>query len=274
LRRWREAMELDPQDGDGANAAGLYFQYRGEVRAADEFYRRAMAIQGAEGWTPFFNRIRLRSGWRGPEGALRLADRAAPSQVGLELARAGLLVALGRIPAARSILEVAARTVKETQSVASIRYVGVDFDLLAAVGLAAMAQQNAEAMRADADRELKRGNGAPSVRASFVSAEIFLGHTESALAALADWRRAAESWPSVPRRSVRFSIPACALYGKLGRAGDTVAIIRELWAHGIRPGFGLASDASFERVRDDPEFQILMKEEAAWWAAQPDPVDL
>ena len=71
-----------------------------------------------------------------------------------------------------------------------------------------------------------------------------------------------------------FNLPAMRLYARLGRADETIALMRELAANGdLKEGFVLRYSSDYALIRNDPRFQELMKQQEAWAKAQPDPVD-
>lgn len=65
-----------------------------------------------------------------------------------------------------------------------------------------------------------------------------------------------------------------SLYALLGKADDAIAFLREYAASGLQFPISLRHDLDFAPIRSDPRFQELMRQQAAWAKAQPDPVDL
>ena len=266
-RFYREALSLDPQNGDSINAIAIEYLVRGDFAEADRLLARAMAIQGPGFVFPFSNRIFLRSRWRGPEAALSFIQRAPAGQVGIAPWRAMKLAELGRLREARAEIEAVAALPKDLSS--------YDVIFLAeAVGLNDLARRWAEKFRADAEKEFVRGNRAPFVRLGAVNAEIILGHREKALALLDEWKREEQHGLSVSRRMFLFSFWAAPAYGRLGRADDAIAILREMETEGFNfNGYDLRYNLAYAPIRNDPRFQELMKQQEAWAKAQPDPVD-
>jgi tetratricopeptide (TPR) repeat protein len=277
FRRYREALQLDPQNGDYTNAfaVGLCLP-RGEYVEADQLFWRAMAIQGPGVATPFTNLIHLRSLWRGPEAALRLLDRMPATQAGLDDRRVSLLVSLGRLDEARAVADQLASMASPAGSVALLASQNQRPEpaLLLALGREEQARQRAKEILADTTRELARGNRAPLVRTAFIRAEILLGHRDSALAALREWREEAQRMPSDYRRLSEFTSTASALYALLGQADEAVALMRELKANGYIARYGLRHNPDFAPIRSDPRFQEIERQYEAWRKTLPDPVDL
>lgn len=274
----REVLDLDPQNGDFINAVGVaMFAPRGEYAVADRLYARAMTIQGPERVVPFRNRVILRAAWRGPEAALRLVERAPVGQAGVDLVRADLLVQLGRLDEARALVETAERRAAggEADSAGSINgRSDTEISLLLALGFTESAHRRAEEVRADALKQMSQGNRAPLVLTSFVIAEIALGHRESALAALEEWRLEAQKFPSAHRRMFDFGQFAAGLYAHLGKIDEAIAILTESFELGSQPDLqSIRPRLDLSPLRDDPRFQELMLKVRARAAAQPDPED-
>ncbi len=265
-RFYREALSLDPQNGDSLNAIAIEYLVRGEFAEADRLFARAMSIQGPGFVIPFGNRVFLRLCWRGPEAALSVIGRAPAGQAGIAPWRAIELAELGRLREARAEIEVLAALPKD------LSY-QVIF-LAEAVGLNDLARRWAEKLRADAEKEFSRGNRAPFVRLDAVNAEIVLGHSEKALALLEEWRREEQHGPSASRRMFLFSFWAAPAYGRLGRAAEAIAILREMETEGFNfNGYDLRCNLAYAPIRNDPHFQELMLRAEAWAKAQPDPMD-
>jgi hypothetical protein len=274
LRLARECLKLDPQNGDyfESMAVGAFSKRAesGSFAESDRLFARAREIQGLGEPSPFTNQVALRLKWRGPEAALRLWDRAPSAQARVEVAHANLLLALGRLEEARAAAN--RETAAPPAFTSDARNPG---PTLLALGWDDRARAWAEKSREEALKEFERGNRAPLVRASFVSAEIILGHRDSALAELKRWREETLRVPSVSRRMIEFNEGVVSLYARLGMADETVALLRELAANGYQTGgFSLRYSQSYALVRNDPRFQELMQQAEAWAKAQPDPTDL
>lgn len=254
------------------------WRIRGEPRSTGRRQLIAVeAIQGPAGAVPLGNLIYLRTGWRGPEAALRLLDRMPADHAGVDRLRAYLLVNLGRLDEAWALVDaLEAKVGAAESSVASLAPVnaGVDPALLRAVGREDLARQRAQEILANANQEFARGNRAPQVRTAFIEAEIVLGRRESALAALREWREEAQRIPSDYQRMMEFNDTASQIYALLGRADESVALLRELQANGFRWGYGVRHDRDFDAIRHDPRLQKLVQEEETWVRTLPDPTDL
>lgn len=280
LRRAREALELDPQNGDYTNTFALnVYMPRGDWMEADRLFARAMEIQGPGSVNPFRNRLTLRSAWRGPEAALRLIERAPTEQAKLDVLRADVLASLGRTDEAR----VAVGRI-EQQAPAGVR---LPLELLATGSTAAgslpmleacerqdLARQVAEELRTEALKQMEAGNRAPWVRRSLIQAETTLGHPAVALAALEEWRAEYEKLPSVFRRIHEFHRMAIPLYAALGQADEVVALLRECSANGYQVDFTFDGALYFGPVRDDQRIQEWMKQHQEWKKTLPNPIDL
>ncbi len=277
-RRGREALALDPQNGDYTNAAAIVFHSpRGDYAEADRLLARAMDIQGPGLMSPFSNRVFLRQAWRGPAAALRLADRAPAGQNGRTWVRAELLAALGRGAEARPIIDAAERDTDPNSPTATesarVRR-DASFALLAAAGRDDLVRRHAEEQRERAAQEFARGNRAPLVRNRLVSAEIALGDRAAALAALDEWRQSVAGLPGAQARIRDFGSLAAPHYARLGRADEAVALLRDMKVHGFANlGMPLRNRADFAPIRADPRFQELAAQAEALARAQPDPVD-
>jgi hypothetical protein len=151
---------------------------------------------------------------------------------------------------------------------------GSEASLLVALGREELAHQKAKEILANANREFARGNRAPLVRTAFIRAEILLGHRESALTVLQEWREEAQRMPSTYRRMSEFTTTASALYAMLGQADEAVALMWELKANGFTARYGLRYNPDFAPIRSDPRFQELVQQYEAWAKTLPDPVDL
>ena len=199
----KESIALDPQNGDYSNTVGVnVYSPRGEFALADRHYARAREIQGLAETVPFNNQVTLRARWRGAEAALRLWDQAPAGQVRWDGTRASLLLGLGRIDEARAAAD--AISVSAPRSTLGVSDTGVGAILLA-LGWEDRARAWAEATRAEAMQQFARGNRAPNVRRAFAGAEIILGHRDSALALLKEWRAEMQRVPSVSRRVMEFN---------------------------------------------------------------------
>ncbi len=277
FRLYREALRLDPQNGDFTNilAVGVCLP-RGEYKEADQLLKRAMVIQGPGVATPLTNLIITRTLWRGPAAALRLLDRMPAGQAGVSAVRANLLLALGRVDDARVVIDEMERAAGVGGSAATMGNQGsrASPEQLLAVGREQEARQRAEEIRSDATQQLARGNRAPLVRTAFIRAETILGRRDSALAALQEWREEAQRMPSAFRRMSEFTTVASALYARLGQADEAVALLQELLTNGYRTRYGLRSNLDFEFIRADPRFQEALRQADAFAQSLPDPVDL
>jgi TolB-like protein len=198
-RRTREALELDPQNGDMTNSAAVSLHIpRGNFAEADQLLARAMVIQGPGLTSPFLNRVFLREAWRGPEAALRLAERAPARQSGRLWLRAELLAMLGWRDEARAIIDAAERDTDPasptaTQS-ARVRR-DASFSLLSVAGRDDLVQLRAEEIRLKAVQEIARGNDAPSSETAWCAPR-------------SRWATARRRWPpssngGVPPRTCR-----------------------------------------------------------------------
>ncbi len=274
VRLARGSLELDPQNGDNANVCGYSFYfYRGDFGEADRLLARAAAIQGLTAETPLGSRVLARLAWRGPEAARRLVDRQPAAQSGIAWLRAWVLVQLGRNEEARGEVEAAATTGPASAQPSTFWFVRM-LSVAEAVGMNDLARGWAEGIRANVDKEFERGNRAPDIHELKVHAEISLGHRDAALAALADWRGEVQRVPSTYRRMTEFQRRAALAYGRLGKADEAVALLRELEANGFTlSGYSLRYDLAYAPIRDDPRFQQLIQQAEAWAKAQPDPVD-
>ncbi|MEO7412195.1 MAG: hypothetical protein ABIZ81_02465 [Opitutaceae bacterium] len=66
---------------------------------------------------------------------------------------------------------------------------------------------------------------------------------------------------------------AAKLHGSLAQADEAIALLQEYFAAGLQPPLNLQFDPSFAPIRQDPRFQKLSEQQAAWAKAQPDPID-
>ncbi|MDQ5980506.1 MAG: hypothetical protein QG602_3483, partial [Verrucomicrobiota bacterium] len=276
FRFYREAMLLDPQNGDFTNAYAVSFcMPRGEFVEADQLFRRAMTIQAPNSIIPFNNLINLRQAWRGPEAALRLLDRFPPTQAGWRSRRLNLLIVLGRLDEARAL---AAELEGSLAPAVSLITFGPqdrpDLGQLMALGLTDLVQARARQVVADASREFARGNRARRFRTLFIRAEIALGNRDSARAELEEWRAEAQRIKSDYRRYTDFTSGAFPLYALLGDADTVVALLQELRASGFIASDHLAHSPDYAAVRNDSRFQELVRQYNDWTKALPDPTDL
>jgi len=274
FRLYRAAIELDPQNGDFANAfaVGLCWPY-GEIVEANRLFRVAMAIQGLGVRVPSGNMIRLRLQWRGPEAALRLLESLPPTQAGLPERRAELLVALGRIDEAGALLDSLESGAGTVSSIASMGgAIRPSLSLLQAVGRTDFARQRANRDVVEARTELARGNRAPGVLNSMIRAQILLGQNDAALAALEEWRAESQRMPSEYRQMSEFMESAAGHYSLLGKTDEAVALLQQLRAKGnrrISPRYNL----DFHPIRNDPRVQVIMREDDIWARSLPDPTE-
>ncbi|MBL9199045.1 MAG: protein kinase [Opitutaceae bacterium] len=273
-----EALALDPQNGDYTNAAAItFFSPRGEFAAADRLLERAMAIQGPGLMSPFSNRVFTRQAWRGPEAALRLAERAPAGQSGRTWVRAELLAELGRRDEVRVIIDAAERDTDPASPTAGesarVRR-DASYALLAAAGRDDLVRRRAEERWTRATQELARGNASPLARNRLVDAAIALGRREDALAALEEWRASVAALPGARARIRDFGSFAIPHYARLGRADEAIAFLRDMVAQGFSGlTMLLRNRADFAPIRHDPRFQELAAQAEALARAQPDPLD-
>jgi TolB-like protein/Tfp pilus assembly protein PilF len=274
-RHAREALALDPQNGGNAFGLALsLYAERGDYLEADRLAARATAISGVRDSQTYLP-IHLRLIWRGPEAALRLLERTPERYSGFD--RANFLLMLGRIAEVREIVEAAERDGSFQQKLDSAVRDRTPENALMwqfGIGRPEAARRAAERILASAQQEIGRGNRAPSVRDAFICAEIALDHREAALTALGDWRREVQKWPNAFQRIANFNWRAAKLHGSLAQADEAVALLQEYFAAGLQPPLNLRFDPSFAPIRQDPRFQKLVEQQAAWTKAQPDPVDL
>jgi TolB-like protein/Flp pilus assembly protein TadD len=276
FRFYREALLLDPQNGDFTNAYAVNLcMPRGEFVEADQLFRRAMTIQAPNSRAPFSNLIILRQAWRGPEAALRLLDRFPPTQAGWRSQRLSLLIALGRLDEARAL---AAELEGSLAPAGYLITLGPqdrpELGQLMALGLTDLVQARARQVVADASREFARGNRARRFRTLFIRAEIALGNRDSARAALEEWRAEAQRIKSDYRRYTDFTSGAFPLYALLGDANAVAALLQEVRASGLLPSDHLAHSPDYAAVRNDSRFQELVLQYNDWAKALPDPTDL
>jgi TolB-like protein/tetratricopeptide (TPR) repeat protein len=278
LRLAREALLLDPLNGDTANAVALiFFQPRGDFAEADRLFARAVAIQGPGAYVPFANRVFLREAWRGHAAALRLIERAPPDQRGRHSLRLRQLAALGRTAEAAALVDTAFRdTAADSPTAAASAEIreNLGADVLLALGRGELLRARSEKSRAEARRQLDRGNPAPNVYQRLASAELALGDRRAALVQLEAWRRAMADRPGAFARLGVFHRKAAPYYAELGLADEAVALLRETHAHGY-VGLGILprDEFSFAPVRTDPRIAEFFARLDAHAAAQPDPAD-
>ena len=195
----------------------------------------------------------------------------------MKAVRASFLALAGRLDEARALFKELEATETPTAEASVGTLTGTrhaSSSLLAALGLNDLAHRRAEEKRAAALQQMQRGNRAPLFYSSLVQAEITLGHSAEALAALAQWRSETQRLPSASRRNAEFYGVALGCYAQLGKVDDEIALLRDYLANGYHLGYRLSHDPAFTAIRADPRFQELMKQEAAWAAALPDPTDL
>lgn len=265
-------MKLDPQNSDYTQSVGGALELHGDFGEADRLYLRAGSILGTYMGNWYYNRVLMRLQWRGPEAALRLWDRTPANQGQPEFLHAELLLAEGKNDEGRA---AAQREDVPTRVMGFGGFTNAAGSNLLALGLRDRARAWAEIASAEATKQFSRGNRSPLARRNFVGAEIVLGHRDSALAELGEWRAESQRVPSVLRRMIEFNLPAAALYARLGVADEAVALLREVAANRyLTEGFALRYRPDYALVRNDPRFQELMKQQEAWATAQPDPADL
>jgi TolB-like protein len=278
MRLARQAVALDPQNGDTANVvASVFLTRRGEFAEADRLLARAMVIQGPSRAAAFLSRLNLRTMWRGPEAALRLLDRAPAGQRGQDARRLTALVQANRIEAARALVDEADRDADSSSPTAGAAgefLARASLGELEAVGRLDLVQRRAEKMRSAGMDKIARGDRAVSVRNSLVRAEIALGYHEAALALLEEWRADTAQRPSANARVYEFNRPAARLYARLGRADEACALLREMAANGyVTVGFEARDSVDYAPIRSDPRIQEFIRHANALAAAQPDPVE-
>jgi TolB-like protein/thioredoxin-like negative regulator of GroEL len=268
----KECLALDPQNADATVIIAAYFSRRGDFREADLLLARAREIGGVNANGAFHSQVVLRRQWRGPEAALRLWDRIRPGQSRWEPTHAELLLMLGRKDEARAVLD---GVTVPTAVMGFGVYTNNAGRMLVALGMNDRAQMWAEAARAEALKQFARGNNSPIAQLNLVSAEIVLGHRDSALAALKDWSAKTQTEPGgSARRLEDFVTLASGLYGRLGMADEMIALLRERAANIDRTdGFDLRYNPDYALIRNDPRFQELMQQAEAWAKAQPHPID-
>ncbi len=272
-RLLREAMHLDPENGDQANSIANTLGGLGEMQIADELYARAMRIQGADQIIPLWNRAQLRARWRGPEAALRLIERAPPGQRGLDELAADLLLHLGRredallrarrIPLERFSSDDLA-VFQDAEPVASI---------LTAAGDAGRARALWEKLRLLGLKETAAGDLAPRVRKSLARAEAALGNRAAAVAVLEAWSRELASMPSVDRRTTEFSRLAATCYMEVGMPEEALKLLQEIERGTFTFGMTLRTISEFKALHGDRRFEDLVTRAEARAKAHPDPVE-
>ena len=276
----KEAMSLDPQNGDSINSYAALRNVRGNFAAMDRLLAAAIAIQGPTIQHPFENWVENRLRWRGPEAALRLVERAPVGQAGRDGWHVKLLFILGRKAEARALLErIERERISRPDFTTNLFFSRwpVESWIMTALGLPDLAKRQASETLATMAAELKRGNRAPAVLEAFNSQEMVLGDRDVVRASLEQWRRESEKLPSAFRRMTDFNFRAYLTYGKLGDVDGALALIRDWEANGYGLGYELRSDCSDPSVKalgDDPRCQELMKKEEAWADAQPAVADL
>jgi phosphoglycolate phosphatase-like HAD superfamily hydrolase len=150
----------------------------------------------------------------------------------------------------------------------------VALEVLRLLGREDLARNRAREIVAEAAKQFARGNRSPLVLTDYIRSEIILGHGESALKALEEWRREAQREPSIQRRNQEFTSAASRLYALLGKVDEAVELLRELQANGHIGRYGLADNPEFTNLRSDPRFQEIVRQYEAWRKTLPDPVDL
>ncbi len=277
LRQAEACLSLDPQNGDNTNTiAFIYYNPRGDYVKADRLFVRGMAISGLGESSPFNNRVLIRMRWRGAEAALRLAEHAPIGQAGAEFIRASWLSQLGRVAEAKALIDEAERKANVATPETSANVGGgarATIAQLYAVGELDLARRRAEGIRSDAMKQVARGNRGPNVMNSLARAEFVLGHQAAALTAMDEMRRDARSRLGAFLRICEGNFRVFGLYAQLGKPDEEIALIREFLSAGFHLGYELRDNPDFAPVRADPRFQEMMKQESAWAAALPDPID-
>ena len=266
-RLFREALALDPQNGDVVNSLGGTIFLRGEFAEADRCFRQAMTIAGLAEGQPFLNWMRNRLRWRGPAAAMRLIERTPAEQSFRGFAHAELLVQLGRLPEARTLLE------RLGPQVASPNLTQASLAILQWAGMETEARRLAESIRTAAQAKYLDGDHSYSTRVNLVRAQLGLGEKLAAVEQLRVWNEDTRHWKSAYRQHVDFRVRAAPLYARAGLVDEAIALIGEDMAEGFQFGYWLRYNPDFASLRGDPRFQELMQRAEAWANAQPNPPD-
>ncbi len=264
----QEAFRLDPQNGDAATILGVAYIAGGNIAEAFRFYEKASALAGPaqEFILQQTNLVLAQLALQGPEATLKLINRDpnfGPLQ--RKAYAASIHLILGHEREARVLVREALPALQA--ALASGHSQRLLFDLYRLVDDPAPLRPLAEMARTQLQKEI--AEGVVSAR-SLVFIELFLGDEEAALRELEAWdQRTASLTPSY--RADFFCRDAAALYARLGRPDNAMALLQEAMRSGWHPGYLLQYLPAFAPIRNDPRFQALMKAEAAYAAAQPDP---
>jgi TolB-like protein len=273
MRLAREAIALDPQNGDATNAWALMFRYRGDFVEAERLFARAVSIQGPGVATPYSNYVTQRGIWRGALAKWKLLESSPRDQAGRDAQRVTTLIELGRMEEARALaleLEQGAEEGAVTDLRPSLR---VGLLELRALGFADQARTQAERGRVAVLAELARGNRAPGLLGRLALLHIVLDERQAAYAVLRDWENDARSGRQRYLWEMEFAFDAVRYYALLGDADKCTELLETLMAAGYRFGHGLGFMLEYEPVRADPRFQRLMEQEKAWADSLPDPTN-
>ena len=269
VRLSRDMVRLNPNNSDCAVVhATQIFWRKGDYGEVDRFLSQGDASRNAV----HSNRVDLRVIWRGPAAALRLLVR---SSTALKQLRIDLTQAMDRqseIPALAAEVESDIIEALTERPESPPPYWALK--RLVAGGREGAAWRIVLVIRARVTKELEEGNRTPFQRGASIPTEIVLGRRDAAMAALEEWRRENQLVQDSHRRVTKFGDNAAPPYALLGRADEVVAVLREHAAIGLQFTLSLRYDPDFARIRNDPGFQKLKRQQEASARAQPDPVDL
>ena len=184
-----------------------------------------------------------------------------------------MLICAGRLNEARAYIEKLDEALGGAKQPVGPLRKGFSPTLLIKVGLNDLARRRAAEIVAEMQRAYAQGNRSPEVYFELVMFTTLLGERDKALALLEEWRHEAHRNRSVTLRLLEFNEVAAVSYARLGRIDEAVALLREFRA----AGFHLQSH--YERFSLEPGAHLdariveILREEAAFASAQPDPED-
>ncbi len=267
VRRAREGVALDPQNGDAVNSRGLLLTSRGLFAEADGIFR-AVALANHNSGFVRANQITNRLAWRGAREAMALLNRLEGDSPNSRLIHVQIRLL--------EVLGESATALKLAEDTWSQRKPGDRAGI--AEDLARLRQQTGNTTGARAIYEELRANIEPRMTPESFDQRLRLG---TVLARLGETARAValiEAAHADLSRGAYWLAPY-RLYPlveanlALGRIDRAIQLWERSMSEGFQPGYGLRQRPEMQPLLGDARFQDLVKRAEAWAMAQPAPKD-